>query len=134
MVETQSSKSPTLRVLSLRDFRLLFGGATTSLLGDQFAFIAIPWLVLQLTGDPLTWMQTRTLKEMLGRMMSLLMFSSIGLVPVSRAISGTVSKWDLDALFASAGALVLLVTPWMAFQPGLTVFSESLVAQQAGEG
>jgi hypothetical protein len=42
-----------LRVLSLRDFRLLFSGATTSLLGDQFALIATPWLVLQLTGDPL---------------------------------------------------------------------------------
>ncbi len=40
------------RVMSLRDFRLLFAGATTSLLGDQFALIATPWLVLQLTGDP----------------------------------------------------------------------------------
>ena len=42
-----------LRVIALRDFRLLFAGATTSLLGDQFALIATPWLVLQLTGDPL---------------------------------------------------------------------------------
>jgi len=42
-----------LNVLSLRDFRLLFGGISTSLLGDQFALIATPWLVLQLTGDPL---------------------------------------------------------------------------------
>jgi len=42
-----------LRVMSLRDFRLLFAGTTTSLLGDQFALIATPWLVLQLTGDPL---------------------------------------------------------------------------------
>ena len=39
--------------MSIRDFRLLFGGATTSFLGDQFAFIATPWLVLKLTGDPL---------------------------------------------------------------------------------
>lgn len=42
-----------LRVIALRDFRLLFAGATTSLLGDQFALIATPWLVLKLTGDPL---------------------------------------------------------------------------------
>ncbi len=41
------------RVTRLRDFRLLLGGATTSLLGDQFALIATPWLALQLTGDPL---------------------------------------------------------------------------------
>ncbi len=46
-------KNPVLRVLSLGDFRLLFGGATTSILGDQFALIATPWLVLQLTRDPL---------------------------------------------------------------------------------
>lgn len=42
-----------LRVMSLRDFRLLFAGVTTSLLGDQFALIATPWLTLKLTGDPL---------------------------------------------------------------------------------
>jgi MFS family permease len=47
------SKNPILRVLSLRDFRLLFGGTATSILGDQFYLIATPWLVLQLTRDPL---------------------------------------------------------------------------------
>ena len=31
----------------------MFAGVATSLLGDQFALIATPWLVLQLTGDPL---------------------------------------------------------------------------------
>lgn len=41
------------RALAVRDFRLLLGGTTTSLLGDQFALIATPWLVLQLTDDPL---------------------------------------------------------------------------------
>ncbi len=41
------------RVMTLRDFRLLLTGASTSLLGDQFALIATPWLVLQLTNDPL---------------------------------------------------------------------------------
>ena len=72
-----------------------------------------------------TWIQTHTPKEMLGRMMSLLMFSNTGLVPVSQAISGAVSKWDFT-LFASAGVLVLLVTLWAAFQPGFKAFSESL--------
>src|ERR1043165_4402283 len=41
------------RVMSLRDFRLLFAGTSTSLLGDQFALVATPWLTLKLTGDPL---------------------------------------------------------------------------------
>src|SRR5664279_6485071 len=46
-------KNPMAAVFSLRDFRLLFSGATTSMLGDQFALIATPWLVLKMTGDPL---------------------------------------------------------------------------------
>ncbi len=77
-----------------------------------------------------TWMQTRTPKDMLGRMMSLLIFSSTGLVPVSQAISGAVSKWDVTLLFALAGGLVLLLTVWLAFQPALRVFSATL-AQDA---
>jgi len=39
--------------LSVRNFRLLWSGEGISLLGDQFALIALPWLVLQLTGDAL---------------------------------------------------------------------------------
>jgi MFS family permease len=79
----------------------------------------------------ITWMQTRTPKEMLGRMMSLLTFSSTGLVPISQAISGVVSKWNLTLLFAISGALVLLVTLWMAFHPDFKIFSTSLTALPA---
>jgi MFS family permease len=74
----------------------------------------------------ITWMQTRTPKELLGRVMSILIFSSTGLVPVSQAIAGAVSKWNLDLLFASSGVLVVLMTVWAAFQPGLRAFSEDL--------
>ncbi|MBE3033094.1 MAG: MFS transporter, partial [Actinobacteria bacterium] len=38
-------------VLRIRDFRLLFSGEGVSLLGDQFYFIALPWLVLQLSAS-----------------------------------------------------------------------------------
>jgi hypothetical protein len=74
-------------------------------------------------------MQTRAPKEMLGRIMSMVMLSSTGLVPISQAISGAVSKWSLTFLFAFAGVLVLLVTTWAAFQPGLKTFSESLTEE-----
>ena len=100
------------------DFGLLF------LLGLGNGYIAIILF---------TWMQTRTPKDMLGRMMGLLMFSSSGLVPISQAISGAVSKWNLTFLFVSAGALVMLVALWMAFQPGLIEFSESLIAVPSGD-
>lgn len=35
-----------------RSFRLLFTGSTISAIGDQFTLVALPWLVLQITGDP----------------------------------------------------------------------------------
>ena len=78
-----------------------------------------------------TWMQTRTPKEMLGRMMSMLMLSNVGLVPVSQAIAGAASKWSLTFLFVAAGALTLLVTLWAAPQPELKEFSENLLGTQA---
>ena len=53
-----SSAAPTrgpnlLRPLRVRDFALMFGGETISVLGDQFHFVALAWLTLQLTGSGL---------------------------------------------------------------------------------
>ncbi|MBN1174353.1 MAG: MFS transporter [Micromonosporaceae bacterium] len=45
-------RNPMRRALSSRDYQLLAGGSAASLLGDQFSLIATPWLVLQLTHDP----------------------------------------------------------------------------------
>lgn len=73
-----------------------------------------------------TWMQVRTPKQMLGRMMSMLMLSNTGLVPISQAISGAVSKWSLTALFAFAGGLILVLTLFTAPQPGLKTFSNGM--------
>jgi hypothetical protein len=65
---------------------------------------------------------------MLGRMMSIMILSNTGLVPISQAISGAVSKWSLTMLFAGAGVLILLVTLWAAPQPGLKTFSDGMMA------
>ncbi|MEO8638973.1 MAG: MFS transporter [Chloroflexota bacterium] len=42
-----------LRPLRVRDFRLLFGGESISVLGDYFHFVALAWLTIQLTGSGL---------------------------------------------------------------------------------
>lgn len=42
-----------LRPLRVRDFRLIFGGESISVLGDYFHFVALAWLTLQLTGSGL---------------------------------------------------------------------------------
>jgi MFS family permease len=75
-----------------------------------------------------TWMQTHAPKEMLGRMMSLLMFSNTGLAPVSQAVSGFVCRGNPSLMFVSAGVLVLAVALWMAFRPELKAFGESVGA------
>ena len=80
-----------------------------------------------------TWMQLRTPKAMLGRMMSMMMLSNTGLVPISQAISGAISRWSLTVLFAGAGFLILLVALWAAPQPELKVFSDSMVAARPEE-
>jgi MFS family permease len=77
-----------------------------------------------------TWMQARTPQQMLGRMMSFVMLAGTGLVPISQAVAGAVSKGSLTLLFAAAGVLGLLLTIWVAFQPGLKAFSESLTATE----
>jgi predicted MFS family arabinose efflux permease len=46
-------RNPMAAVMASRNFRWLWVGQGTSLLGDQFYLIAMPWLVLQKTGDPL---------------------------------------------------------------------------------
>lgn len=38
-------------ILTNRNLRWFFGGGLVSLLGDQFSVIALPWLVLKMTGD-----------------------------------------------------------------------------------
>ena len=53
---SQAAAVPTQKVvhpLRVRDFRLLWIGESISLLGDQFYLIALPWLVLQVTGSAL---------------------------------------------------------------------------------
>ncbi|HVN54905.1 MAG TPA: MFS transporter [Anaerolineaceae bacterium] len=78
-----------------------------------------------------TWIQTNTPKAMLGRMMSLLILSSNGLMPISQALAGVLSKWNLTLLFVIPGALVLLVTLVASFQPELKNLSASLSAAPA---
>ncbi len=74
-----------------------------------------------------TWIQQRTPREMLGRMMSMLLLSNIGLTPVSQAVAGVVSRWNLTGLFVAAGGLIVLLSFWIFTQPALRTLSESMV-------
>ena len=49
----EENRASILSLFRLRNFRLLWIGEAISVIGDQFHLIALPWLVLQLTGDAL---------------------------------------------------------------------------------
>jgi MFS family permease len=53
-MHTQTTFAPPARssLFATRNFGLLFGGSSISALGDQFTLVALPWLVLKLTGNP----------------------------------------------------------------------------------
>ena len=51
----------------------------------------------------LTWIQSRIAPELMGRVMSLMMMGSMGLVPVSMLIAGVTVEVSLDGTFVVAG-------------------------------
>jgi MFS family permease len=67
----------------------------------------------------ITWMQKSTPPAMLGRVMSLLLFANVALVPLSQALAGGLSKFSLSGMYVGAGALILLTAFWAARQPAL---------------
>jgi MFS family permease len=52
MTDTPSEAAPRAALLRDRNVVWLMSGGAISALGDQFTLIALPWLVLKLTGDP----------------------------------------------------------------------------------
>lgn len=126
----QSPTSLPSRALLFRDrnFLWLLIGAVASMLGDQFTLIALPWLVLKMTGDPLV----------LGTVLALIsvpraLFMLIGGALVDRHSPKRVlmlTKYVNTVLLGLLAALVLVdgLTLWMiyllAFAIGLsTAFS-----------
>ena len=118
--------------LRLRDFRLLFVGQTVSLLGDQFYLVALPWLVLQMTGSGLA-LGTILLAATVPRLVFLLVggaasdrFSPHKLMVLSSVVRcivcailtllvlfKLVSLWHLFVLAAAFGTLDAFFSPAM---------------------
>lgn len=76
---------------------IIFGVLITLFLGLGNGYVVILFI---------TWLQERTPDVLLGRMMSLLMFASAGLIPVSTAITGALIEIDMTATFIGAGSLM----------------------------
>ena len=65
----------------------------------------------------ITWLQRRTPSELLGRMMSLLMFALVGLNPISAALAGILVKLSTTFLLVGAGSALIMVVLVSLFNP-----------------
>ncbi|HEX5847698.1 MAG TPA: MFS transporter [Rubrobacter sp.] len=59
----------------------------------------------------ISWLQERTEPGLLGRVMSLVMFSAVALDPISFALAGVLVEVNLAATFVGAGSLLVLTAP-----------------------
>ena len=94
----------------LRGLVMIGLGFIHGLLGTMFLFFCFGITIGYASVLFMTWMQTRIEISMLGRMMSVMMFAMMGLMPISMGIAG----WGIDAfgintLFLVAGCAMILV-------------------------
>lgn len=102
-------------VLFLRNFRLLWLGEGISLLGDQFYIIALPWLVLQLSGDAFA---TGTVLAMAGIPRALFMLLGGALTdrfsPRTLMLNANLARMGLVGLLAGL-VLAGVIEVWMLY-------------------
>jgi MFS family permease len=89
-----------------RNFQLLFGGSAISLLGDQFYFVALPWLVLQQTGSAIA-MGTVMMSGAIPRSVLMLMGGAVSDRTSPRRIM-MMAAWARAILVAALGVLISL--------------------------
>ena len=97
------------------DFRRLFTGVSTSQLGDQFALVATPWMVMHLTGDPLALGLVLAL-EGAPRALFMLIGGAVSdrLSPRAVLIAADLARMLLAALLAGV-VLSGMVEMWMVY-------------------
>lgn len=87
------------RMLTGRDFRLLWLGQSVSILGDQFYLVALPWLVLYLTGSALA----------LGSVLLTATLARVAFQLLGGAISDMVSQRKMMIISSAVRAIVCAV-------------------------
>jgi hypothetical protein len=80
------------------------------------------------------WIQARTPQRLMGRMMSLIIFASVGLVPLSQALAGPVAQRSVTVLFVGSAVLLSLVVVRAWFVPSLRSMGMEMAAADAAPG
>lgn len=63
------------------------------------------------------WLQTRTDGAMMGRVMSMFMFASLGLTPLSYAVAGWIASIDNTLVFLAGGTIILMTASFALLNP-----------------
>jgi hypothetical protein len=102
---------------------LLLGLASTTVTAATTTFVmgvAQGYVVILF----ITWLQRRTSELMMGRMMSLLMLASAGLLPVSNLLTGALIRIDARSLFLAAGSLMIIMVFLFMLNPAVRVMED----------
>ena len=67
----------------------------------------------------ITWFQQRVQPEFMGRVMSVLMFGWVGLMPVSYPVAGALAQWSISGMFLICGLTAVAITMLCATSPNL---------------
>ena len=57
-----------------------------------------------------SWFQERVEPEFMGRVMSVLMFCWVGLMPISYPAAGALAQWSIDGMFLICGLSAVAIT------------------------
>ena len=101
------------------NFRWLLGGGVVSMLGDQLTMVALPWLVLKLTGDALALGLTIAMMSIPRAVFILLGGALVDRYSPKRVLM--LSKFANAALLALLVALTLNTQPQWTLTPALTL-------------
>lgn len=119
-------------IFANRNFSLLFGGSSVSAFGDQFTLVALPWLVLKLTGNPAA----------LGIVLAVMAFPRAVFMLVGGAVVDRMSprRVLLGARAVNAACIVILaalvlaggIQMWMVYLLALGIGLSTAFAYPAG--
>ena len=126
----------TLPPIRIRLLGLLLGipGIGMAIIGVSSSVIVISILCLVMgiangyvTIIFITWLQKRTPKKYLGRVMSVMIFFVIGLNPISMAVSGFLSNFNLTYTFVISGVLMTTIVLLAYFSKSVSELGEEMV-------
>ncbi len=99
-----------LTIASVQGFGLFLLGFIGNITLASMTIAVLGFCSCIFTVVGITWIQKQTKPEMLGRVMSLGMFSAFGVAPISFALAGILVNLNLTIMFTVAGSIMLITS------------------------